>query len=123
VIEAMRAGHPVVLLERLGELQAYHSINGLRLIGDADMATKDRFSAALRTALADTADIGRLMLDLSPLTFLSVGCAADLLRLVARADGYGRVDLHCSPFHAHVLRKLGAVEIGRLTITTTQERT
>jgi hypothetical protein len=122
VIEAMRVGHPVALLERLGDLQAYHSINGVRLIGDADMATRDRFTAAVRTALDDASSAGRLLVDLSRLAFPSVGCAADMLRLAAQADGYERIDIHCSLFHARVLRKVGAAPIGRLNITTTQER-
>jgi hypothetical protein len=118
----MRVGHPVALLERLGELEAYHSVNGVRLIGDADLATRDRFTAELSTAFTDASSTGRVFVDLSRLTFLSVGCAADLLRLISQADGYERVDLHCSLFHARVLRKVGAGKIGRLAITTAQER-
>jgi anti-anti-sigma regulatory factor len=122
VIEAMRVGHPMALLERPGDLDAYHSINGLHLIGDADMATRDRFVAVLRRAFTNAAVVGRLLLDLSRLAFLSAACAADLLRFVAQADRYERVDVHCSPFHAQVLRKLGSARIKRLTVTTAQER-
>lgn len=123
VIEAMRVGHPVALLERPGDLEAHHSINGIRLIGDADMATRDRFTAALSKAFDDAAATGRLLLDLSRLAFLSAACAADLLGLAERADGYERVDVHCSRFHAQVLHKLGSAGVGRLTVTTVPERT
>jgi anti-anti-sigma regulatory factor len=122
VIEAMRVGHPMALLECPGDLDAYHSINGLYLIGDADMATRHHFVAALRKALSDASGVGRVLLDLSRLAFLSAGCAAKLLHLVSQADRYERVDVHCSPFHAAVLRKLGSARIRRLTVTTTQER-
>lgn len=121
VIEAMRAGHPLALLERPGDLDAYHSINGLHLIGDADMATRERFVAALGMAFAAASGAGRLLLDLSRLAFLSAACAADLLRIVAQADRYERVDVYCSRFHAQVLGRLGAARIGRLTVTTMQE--
>lgn len=122
VIEAMRVGHSMVLLERPGDLAAYHSINGLHLIGDADVATRDRFLAALRTALTDAAAVGRVLLDLTRLVFMSAGCAAELLRLVAQAGDYERVDVHCTPFHAQVLRKLGSARIGRLTVTTQEPK-
>jgi hypothetical protein len=122
VIEAMRVGHPTALLERPGDLDAHHSINGLHLIGDADMATREQFVAVLRRAFTDAAVVGRLLLDLSRLAFLSAACAADLLRLVAQADRYERVEVHCSPFHAQVLRKLGAAQVRRLTVTTARER-
>jgi anti-anti-sigma regulatory factor len=121
VIEAMRVGHPMVLLERPGDLEAYHSINGLRLIGDADMATREGFTDALSAALTEASAAGRLLLDLSRLAFMSAACAADLLRLIAQADGYERVDVHCSAFQAHVLDKLGSARIRRLRVTTLQE--
>jgi anti-anti-sigma regulatory factor len=123
VIEAMRVGHPMAVLERPGDLAAYHSISGLQLIGDADLATREVFVAALRKAFTDAAPAGRLLFDLSRLAFLSAACAADLLRLAAQADEYERVDVHCSYFHAQVLRKLGSARIKRLTVTTTRERT
>jgi len=123
VIEAMRVGHPMALLERPGDFDAYHSINGLHLIGDADMATRDKFGAALSKAFTDASGVGRVLLDLSRLAFLSAACAADLLRLVAQADGYERVDVLCTRFHAQVLRKLGSARIKRLMVTITREPT
>jgi hypothetical protein len=122
VIEAMRVGHPTALLERPGDLEAYHSINGLRLIGDADMVTRDQLIVALRRAFDDASGVGRLLVDLSRLAFLSAACAADLLRLISQADGFQRVDVHCSPFHAHVLYRLGSGQITRLYVTTLRER-
>jgi anti-anti-sigma regulatory factor len=106
VVEAMRAGHPVALLGRPGELRAYRSDHGCHLIGDADIATAPSFRAALSAAL-DAAAAGRVLLDLSRLCFLSVGCAADLLRLGA-ASGCRPVVVRCSATQARTLRQLGA---------------
>ncbi|GGL95280.1 hypothetical protein GCM10010129_43920 [Streptomyces fumigatiscleroticus] len=116
VLEAMRVGHPVVLLERPGDLAAYHSVNGLHLIGDADAATAAQFETAVHDALADAARAGRLLLDLTRLRFLSAGCAHTLIQLVANAQNGGRVDVHCSPFHADLLKRMGAQELARLTL-------
>ena len=57
-----------------------------------------------------------MLVDLSRLCFMSAGCAGDLLRLIARADGYDRVVVRCSALHASTLRHLGAAGIGRLVL-------
>jgi anti-anti-sigma regulatory factor len=105
VVEAMRTGHPVALLGRPGELRAYRSDQGCHLIGDADIATRSSFRAALSAAL-DAAAEGNVLLDLSRLCFLSAGCAADLLRL-GTASGCQQVVVRCSPVQARTLLGLG----------------
>jgi anti-anti-sigma regulatory factor len=113
VVQAMWAGHPVALLERPGELRGYRSAMGCHLIGDADIATRASFMAAVTAAL-DAAS-GSVLLDLSQLCFLSVGCGTDLLRLAAAAD-CDRVVVRCSPAQARLLRKLGAADIPALVL-------
>jgi anti-sigma regulatory factor (Ser/Thr protein kinase) len=96
-MEELRVSHPVALLEQPGGLQAYHAPGELCLIGDADMATGDIFRAAVSVAFGSPRD-SPVLVDLTRLSFLSTGCARDLLLLVEQAghdrppgaDGYGR---------------------------------
>jgi hypothetical protein len=142
VVEAMRTAHPVALLERPGELRAYRSDQGCHLIGDADVATRSSFRAALvasldaasigtaslDTAFFDSAEFGTaalgaaasgsVLLDLSQLCFLSAGCAADLLRLAA-TSGCHRVVVRCSAVQARMLRRLGADSLPALILDDT----
>jgi anti-anti-sigma regulatory factor len=115
VVEEMRVSHPVALLERPGELQARHSHGEVHLIGDADVLTRERFRDAIQLVLRPVPG-GRVLVDLSRLCFLSAGCAGDLMRLIAQADEYERVVIHCSGLHARTLRHLGADRIGRLVL-------
>jgi anti-anti-sigma regulatory factor len=117
VIEAMRVGHPVTLLERPGELRAYGTAGEWHLIGDADVATRPPFRSAVRAALAADSG-GNVLLDLSRLCFLSAGCAGDLLRLTAES-GCVRVLVRCSALQARTLRRLGAARLPRLVLDDT----
>jgi anti-anti-sigma regulatory factor len=117
VVEAMRTAHPVALLQRPGELRAYRSERGCHLVGDADIATRPSFRAALAAAL-DVAPSDSVLLDLSRLCFLSAGCADDLLRLTA-ASGCHRVVVRCSAVQARTLRRLGASSRPELTLDDT----
>ncbi|PWI12615.1 hypothetical protein DI272_43930 [Streptomyces sp. Act143] len=116
VVEAMRVGHPVALLERLGALEAVHTVNGLRLAGDADVATRTQLQIEVRAALAQSQGASRLLLDLTHLCFLGVDCAAALLRLLAGDKGCERMEIRCGPTPAKVLRLLGAGTIDRLVL-------
>ncbi|MFZ3569674.1 MEDS domain-containing protein [Streptomyces sp. BH034] len=116
VVEAMRAGHPVALLESLGALEAAHTVNGLRLAGDADVATRTQMQTEVRTALAHSQTAPRFLLDLTHLCFLGVDSAALLLRLVAADRGCGRVEIRCRHTQAKVLRLLGADTLDRLLL-------
>jgi anti-anti-sigma regulatory factor len=119
VVEAMWAGHPVALLERPGELRGYRSAGGCHLIGDADIATRSSFRAAVTAALDAAGD--RVLVDLSRLCFLSAGCAGDLVRLAAAA-GCGQVMVRCSPAQAGLLRQLGAASVPGLVLDRTPNR-
>lgn len=116
VLTAMREAHPRDLIGRLGDLDTYFDGATLWLIGDADLATQARFTAALHEAVARTAASGRLEVDLGRLHFLDVRCATDLLAVVHGATGHARIEVRCEPFHARVLRHLGAKTGGRLTV-------
>ncbi|GGX80856.1 hypothetical protein GCM10010358_38870 [Streptomyces minutiscleroticus] len=122
VLEAMRVGHPVVLLERPGELAVHHSVNGLHLIGDADLATAARFQAAVREALTGATGDGFLQLDLSRVCFLSMTCARALVHLLTDAAEHRRVEVHCSPFHARLLHKLGAGSLTQVALPPSEGR-
>jgi anti-anti-sigma regulatory factor len=115
VVDEMRGSHPVVLLERPGELESWHCAGEVHLIGDGDLLTRPRFHDAIRAALTAGAG-GWMLVDLSRLCFMSAGCAGDLLRLVAQADGYDKVVARCSGLQARTLRHLGAAGIGRLVL-------
>ncbi|MGI5467502.1 MEDS domain-containing protein [Streptomyces sp. CA-132043] len=118
VLTAMAEAHPRNLLERLGALHTERAPDGaLRFVGEADAAMKQRFLTALELALLQSADAGRLVLDLTRLHFLSVGCAAGLLSLVREAGGHHRVGIRCGPVHIGLLRRLGAESIPRLTLS------
>jgi len=118
VVEEMRVSHPVALLERPGDLQAYQAPGELCLIGDADMATGDIFRAAVSVAIRSQG--GRpVLVDLTRLSFLSTGCARDLLLLIEQAGGPDTVAVRCRPLQARILHRLGAVTIGRLVLVGT----
>jgi anti-anti-sigma regulatory factor len=114
VVATMRAAHPVALLERPGELRTYRSERACHLIGDADAATRPLFRAAIEEALNDAAG-GSVLLNLSRVCFVSVGCAADLLRLAQRSDCH-QVIVRCSAFQARLLRRLGANSVPVLVL-------
>ena len=115
VVEEMRVSHPVALLERPGELQAWHARDEVHLIGDADLSTRQYFRDAVRAAVYPP-HRGRVLVDLSRLCFMSAACAGDLLRLIAQADGCDRVVVRCAGVHTETLRQLGADSIRRLVL-------
>jgi anti-anti-sigma regulatory factor len=119
VVEEMWSSHPVALLERPGDLQAWHAVGEVSLVGDADLATIDTFREAMRTALARPSG-GQVLVNLTRLCFLSGGCAGELLRLAEQARAVDRVVVRCrSSFQARILSRLGAARIGKLVLEET----
>ncbi len=116
VLDAMAMAHPRNLLEHLGSLHAEHADGAVRLSGDADLATRTEFTAALKGAMARTPVAGRLVVVLDDLHFLSAGCAADLLRVAGGAGGERRTEVRCDAFQARTLRRLGADAIRHLVL-------
>ncbi|MEU7255727.1 MEDS domain-containing protein [Streptomyces rimosus] len=119
VLDRASAGHPTALLERPGSLLAAplteggDDTYGLRLIGEADLSTRERFDDALRRVAASPAP--RLVLDLTELTFLDVYCARAVLRLAAAAHGR-HVVVRGGGIHTHTFLLLGALDIPQLTV-------
>jgi anti-anti-sigma regulatory factor len=117
VLDAMAEAHPRNLLTRLGALYATHTDGLLRLLGEADLSTRERFRALVEHALRRTAKGGRLVLALRDLHFLDIGCAMELLSLVAAAGNRGvHVEVRCSDFHITLLRRLGAASVPGLVL-------
>ncbi|MEU1539604.1 MEDS domain-containing protein [Actinacidiphila glaucinigra] len=117
VLDAMAQAHPRNLLARLGALYATRTEGRLRLLGEADLGTRERFHGVVADTLRRTAEGGHLVLALRDLHFLDVGCAAELLTLVAAAGERGvRVEVRCSAFHLALLRRLGAAALPGLTL-------
>lgn len=85
----------------------------LRLIGEADLGTRDRFGTVIREALAASAASGVLTLDMRLLCFMDGACAADLLRCVARTCHHERIEV------LRLLRRLGAAGNRRLVLSET----
>ncbi|OKI10112.1 hypothetical protein A6A06_05775 [Streptomyces sp. CB02923] len=119
VLDKAAAGHPTTLLKRPGTLLALPLTEaagpgtyGLRLVGEADLSTREPFNEALRGIAASNAP--RILLDLTELTFLDVYCARAVLRLTAE-DGR-RAVIRCDGIHAHTFLLLGALDIPQLTV-------
>ncbi|MFI8996601.1 MEDS domain-containing protein [Streptomyces sp. NPDC053542] len=108
VLDAMHAAHPHDLLDGPGSLRALHAAGLVRLVGEADMATQIEWISALREAFKRSAHDGRLVVDLSRLHFLSVGCASDLLNLATDAHRHGRIEVRLDHGKATLLVGLGS---------------
>ncbi|WP_368396702.1 MEDS domain-containing protein [Streptomyces sclerotialus] len=118
VLEAMHHAHPTSLLPGLGTLHADASPHGVRLVGEADVATREQFNIALREALPSDAEPRQVSIgiDLSRLVFLSAACAEDLLRLTCSASRHEPVRILCRPQQANLLRRVGAEHLSHLVL-------
>ncbi|MET9292079.1 MEDS domain-containing protein [Streptomyces sp. NPDC003077] len=119
VLDRAAAGHPTALLERPGSLLAIGGERpgagyGLRLVGDADLSTREQFADILRRVAASGAE--RVVMDLTELTFLDVHCARSVLRLAAAMESGRRVEIRCGGMHAHTFLLLGALNVPQLTL-------
>ncbi|WP_344006706.1 MEDS domain-containing protein [Streptomyces thermocarboxydovorans] len=120
-LDFMCRAHPRNLLARLGELRAVHAGDSVRLIGEADLNTRDQFIEALNHGLARTTASRRLTVDLTQLCFLSTGCATGLL-LACNAAGHELIEVHCDPSQAAALRRLGAGTVRQLALVEVRVR-
>ncbi|MFD4633133.1 MEDS domain-containing protein [Streptomyces sp. NPDC058284] len=116
VLDAMHRAHPCRLLSGLGVLHVEHAAGTVRLVGEADLATREQFIGAVREGLRRGAAAPRPTVDLSRLVFLGLSCAVDLLQLVLAHDR-GPVHVHCPPAAARVLRRAGADQVPHLVIS------
>ncbi|GAA0466389.1 MEDS domain-containing protein [Streptomyces olivaceiscleroticus] len=108
VLNAMHHAHPTSLLPSTGALHTGSSPHGLRLVGEADMATREQFNAALRGTLEGSHQARQVSIDMSRLVFLRAACAEDLVQLTLSASASPPVHVLCRPQQAHLLRRIGA---------------
>jgi hypothetical protein len=116
VMDAVRAIHPVTLLEREGTLHVTPTADGVRLTGDSDLCTRSEFDAAL-DALAALPH-RTLVLDITDLSFLDACSAGAVLRLAAGLTPPRRLEVRCRSHHRRMLHLLGGRPIRQLSIVT-----
>jgi MEDS: MEthanogen/methylotroph, DcmR Sensory domain len=115
---AVRAIHPVSLLERGGTLHVALTQAGVRLTGDSDLSTRDDFDAALFVLAELPHDA--LVLDIADLSFLDACSAGAVLRLAAELIPPRRLEVRCRNHHRRMLHLLGGRSIRQLSIVTTR---
>jgi MEDS: MEthanogen/methylotroph, DcmR Sensory domain len=116
VMDAVRAIHPVTLLDRTGALRATVTDAGVRLTGDSDLSTREEFSAALVTLAGQPQDT--LVLDIADLSFLDARSAGALMRLAAGLAPPRRLEVRCRSYHRRMLALFGGRSIPQLSIVT-----
>ncbi|GAA2500709.1 MEDS domain-containing protein [Streptomyces gobitricini] len=109
VLESMWRAHPEHLLPRLGHLRCGLGDGTLRVIGEADLATREQLARALADLLRNPPPPGGpFTVDLLRTGFLGAESAAELVLLLDRAPAHRPVRIRCSERHARLLRRLGA---------------
>ncbi|WP_328914575.1 MULTISPECIES: MEDS domain-containing protein [unclassified Streptomyces] len=103
LLERVLAVHPLSVLPQPGELRAERAGDALRLVGDADLATRTRFELSVR-------EPGLARIDLTGLAFIDAYCVRTLLRLP------GGPALECTRAQYRLLRLCGAPEAERTEV-------
>lgn len=116
VMDAVRAIHPVTLLDRDGTLHVTPVTSGVRLTGDSDLCTRAEFDAALES-LAGLPH-RTLVLDITDMSFLDACSAGAVLRLAAGLIPPRRLEVRCRNHHRRMLYLLGGRPIRQLSIVT-----
>jgi len=115
-MEAVRAIHPVTLLDRGGTLHVALTAAGVRLTGDSDLSTRAEFDAALCTLAGQSRET--LVLDIADLSFLDACSAGAVLRLAANLVPPRRLEVRCRNHHRRMLNVLGGRTLRQLSIVT-----
>lgn len=115
-MDAVRAVHPVTVLERVGMLLAVLTATGIRLTGDSDLATRAEFTCALRALASLPGPV--LVLDITDLSFLDVYSAGRVLGLAAGLVPPRRLEVRCRNVHRRMLHALGARSVPQVSIVT-----
>ncbi len=110
----MSAVHPVTVVESVGTLRVTPTNSGLRIAGEADLATRQQLMAALHGA--KTGASGRLVLDLTELSFMDAHCAGAIITMAAAMSGHDRLEVRCGPSHRRIFHLLGAATIPHLIL-------
>ncbi|MGV9884057.1 MEDS domain-containing protein [Streptomyces sp. NPDC003006] len=108
VLEAMCRAHPQNLLPALGRLRTRLAGRTLRLVGEADLATREQLTRALTDAVRSPDAQTGLTIDLDGVVFLGVECARELVRTMGLATPHRPVRVRCARRCAETLRHLGA---------------
>ena len=108
--------HPVTIIGRLGALHVTLIASGIKLTGDADLATRAEFTDALRTLAGHLADV--LVLDITDLSFIDAYSAGAALRLAAGLPAPRRLEVRCRAPQRRMLRALGSRSVEQLFIVT-----
>jgi MEDS: MEthanogen/methylotroph, DcmR Sensory domain len=115
-MDAVRAIHPVTILERVGMLLVMLTATGVRLTGDSDLSTRAEFTGALRALASQPGPA--LVLDIADLSFLDVYSAGRVLGLAADLVPPRRLEVRCRNVHRRMLHALGARSVPQLSIVT-----
>ena len=112
----MQQIHGSSALSQHGVLRAVHGDGVVRLFGEAGGATRGQFVTALESGLARSRASRCLLVDLTQLHFVDVGCACDLLLLAQRATGHELTAVYYDVYRARLLRMLGAQTVRQLVL-------
>jgi hypothetical protein len=117
-MDAVRAIHPVTVLDRVGTLHVAPTTAGVRITGDSDVSTRAEFTAALRI-LAERPE-ATLVLDIADLSFLDAPSVSCVLQLAAGLVPPRRLEVRCRNTHRRIMHALGGRSIPQLSIVTKQ---
>lgn len=117
-LDEVRWVHPITVLPAPPGLRVTRTPNGILLTGDADLACREEFSAAMRMLDGIRPAEGPLILDLSKMAFLDAHSVGAVLRLAAGLSPPRRIEVRCREHHRRMLNVLGAHSISQLTIIT-----
>jgi MEDS: MEthanogen/methylotroph, DcmR Sensory domain len=113
-----RSVHPVIVLDRLGALQATVSRNRVSITGESDLASRAEFDEALRSLAGLPGPT--LVLDISDLSFFDAHSAGAVVRLAAGLTPPRRLEVHCRSSQRRLLHLLGGRSLTQLSIITTR---
>jgi hypothetical protein len=113
-----RSVHPVIVLDRLGALQATVSRNRVSITGESDLASRAEFDEALRSLAGLPGPT--LVLDISDLSFFDAHSAGAVVRLAAGLTSPRRLEVHCRSAQRRLLHLLGGRTLDQLSIITTR---
>jgi anti-anti-sigma regulatory factor len=110
----MSAIHSLTVIERIGDLHVSFTDSGLRLAGDSDLWSRGKLTAALKRVREQSG--GRMLLDLSGLSFMDGHSAGAIIHMAARMSAGELLEVRCGQHHASILRLLGAETVDGLVL-------
>ncbi|MBP2329416.1 hypothetical protein JOF56_009801 [Kibdelosporangium banguiense] len=123
-VGAMRAVHPLQVMERLDAVDVTQTRDGTRIAGSAELSTRGEFTEALREALKQQPDTHapfHFELDLTDLTFMEAHCAWQLISFATSLPEGSKVTVRCGSLLELVLRGLGSADVPQLQLNVAEE--